>query len=89
MTPLFKKLNLGGSETILVVNAPESFEAELRQLEGVRLLRDVTREIKPPFAIAFASTQAECDLVSSMVANATDGDFGGGETPDQALNANR
>lgn len=50
MPPLFKKLNVGGNETILVVNAPESYE---------------------------------------MVANATDGDFGGGETPDRALNANR
>jgi len=74
MTPLFKKLNLGGSDTILVLNSPESFEAELTQLEGVKVLRKATPKLKAPFAIGFAATQSECDLVSSTAANATEGD---------------
>ncbi len=74
MTPLFKKLNLGSSETILVLNAPQSFEAELSQLDGVRVLRKATAKLKAPFAIAFAMTQAECDQFSSTLAKATEGD---------------
>jgi len=74
MTPLFKKLNLGGSDTILVLNSPGSFEAELTQLEGVKVLRKATPKLKVSFAIGFATTQSECDLVSSTAANATEGD---------------
>ena len=29
MTPLFKKLNLGGVDTVHILNAPASFQAEL------------------------------------------------------------
>lgn len=74
MTPLFKKLNLGGSDTILILNSPESFDVELSQLEGVKVLRKATPQLKIPFAIGFAATQAECDLVSTTAANATEGD---------------
>ena len=74
MTPLFKKLNLGDSDTILVVNAPQSFDAELSQLDGVTVLRKATPKRKTPFAIGFAMTQAECDRVSSTIARATEGD---------------
>ncbi len=74
MTPLFKKLNLGGSDTILVLNSPESFEAELTQLEGVKVVRKATPNLKIPFTIGFAATQSECDLVSSTAANTTEGD---------------
>ena len=34
-TPLFKKLNLGEHKKILILNSPESFEAEIAQLDGV------------------------------------------------------
>jgi len=74
MTPLFKKLNLGDSDQVLVLDAPESFETELSRLEGVTLLRRFTPGIKTPFAIGFAVTEAERDLVSSMVAEASEGD---------------
>jgi hypothetical protein len=74
MTPLFKKLNLGSCETILVLNAPESFESELAQLNGIQILRKATAKTKPTFVIGFATTQAQCDLVSATIANATEGD---------------
>ena len=74
MTPLFEKLNLGVSETILVLNSPESFQAELSQLDGVTVLRKAKSKLKMPFAIGFAATQSECDLVSSTIAKATEGD---------------
>jgi hypothetical protein len=74
LTPLFKKLNLGDCATILVLNSPESFEAELTQLEAVKVLRKATPNLKISFAIGFAATQSECDHVSSTAANATEGD---------------
>ena len=74
MTPLFKKLNLGVGESILVLNSPESFEAELSQLDGVTVLRKATSKLKTPFVIGFATTQAECDLVCSTIVKATEGD---------------
>jgi hypothetical protein len=74
VTPLFNKLNLGDSNAILVLNSPESFEAELSQLDGVTVLRKATRNLKTPFAIGFAVTQADCDRVSSAIAKATEGD---------------
>ena len=74
MTPLFKKLNLGCSDTILVLNSPESFEAELTQLDGVKILRKVKPRMRVPFAIGFAATQTECDHISSIAVAATEGD---------------
>lgn len=74
MTSLFKKLNLGVIDTILVLNSPASFAAELDKLDGVKVLRRATPGLKVQFAIGFAVTQPECDLVSATVANATEGD---------------
>jgi hypothetical protein len=74
MTPLFKKLNLGVSDTILVLNSPQSFETELSQLVGIRVQREATSKVKPSFAIGFAVTQADCDLISLTFAKTTEGD---------------
>lgn len=74
MTPLFKKLNLAVSDTILVLNAPDSFEDELSQLDGIKVLRKTPLKAKIPFVLGFAITQAECDRVSSAFIQATEGD---------------
>lgn len=74
MTPFFKKLNLGTSQTILVLNAPESFDAELAQWEGVTIIRESTHSELVDAAIGFAITQEECDAVSAALADATHGD---------------
>lgn len=74
MSALFKKLNLADCERILVLNAPESFESELSQLEGVDILRRATKSTKVDFAIGFAITIKECDSLSKKLAQATSGD---------------
>lgn len=74
MTPLFKKLNLGTLKTILVLNAPESFEDELSQLDDVNILRRATAKTTVGFALGFAMTQVELDQLSTKLANAADGD---------------
>lgn len=74
MTPLFKKLNLGSNVTILVVNAPDSFEAELASLADVKILRKGSSKSQVLFAIGFAAKQSELDKVSASLAGATAGD---------------
>ena len=73
MTPLFTKLNLGAHRSLLVLNAPASFEPELAALQGVMLHRS------PPastvaFALAFAQTLAQRDTFSAQLAQTTQGD---------------
>jgi hypothetical protein len=74
MTPLFKKLNFGSNNTVLVLNAPETFEAELARLDDVTVLRKVKPKLTTSFAIGFAATKTELDLVSSKIVESTEGD---------------
>jgi hypothetical protein len=73
-TSLFKKLNLGAHREIVVLNAPESFEPELEQLKGVKILRDPVKPKNVKFAMAFAITQAQLDRASKALAAASEGD---------------
>jgi hypothetical protein len=74
MTPLFKKLNLSDSTSILVLNAPPTFETELAGLQGVTILRKASAKNTCPFAMGFAVTQAELDEISNQFAKHTQGD---------------
>lgn len=77
MTPLFKKLNLKDQESIVVLNAPESFEPELRALQkaaDIAVQRKIGKGKKTPFAIAFAITQKQLDQASTALSAAIEGD---------------
>jgi hypothetical protein len=74
LTPLFKKLNLGEHREIVVFDAPDSFESELEQLNGVKIARDPSKPKSVKFALAFATTQAQLDRSSKMLAAAAEGD---------------
>jgi hypothetical protein len=73
-TPLFNKLNLGTHDEIAVFGAPESFEAELKQLKGIKILRDPKKPREVKFGLAFAVTQSQLDRMSSILAAASSGD---------------
>jgi hypothetical protein len=73
-TPLFKKLNLGDHDEIIVLNAPDSFEAELRTLKAVKILRNPKSPKAVKFGLAFAMTQSELDRCASLLAAASEGD---------------
>jgi hypothetical protein len=73
-SPLFKKLNLGLHREIVVLNAPESFEPELKRLKGVKVERDPGKPKDVKFALAFAITQAQLDRASKVLAAASEGD---------------
>ena len=74
MSAIFKKLNLKDEVEVVVVNAPQSFEAELAKLDTVRVVRDPAMVRAISFALAFASTQAELDKVSRSLTRKADGD---------------
>jgi hypothetical protein len=58
--PVFDKLNLKPDHSeILVLNAPESFEPELRRLRGVTVRRELKGASPVGFALAFVTKDAE------------------------------
>ena len=58
---IFDKLNLKDQETVVVINSPDSFEDELRQLKGVKIVRDTQGLSSVEFAIAFVTRRKEVD----------------------------
>src|ERR1700679_3042944 len=73
-TPLFKKLNLGNHDEIVVFDAPGSFESELKKLKGVTIVRNPSKPKAVRFAVAFAATQVQLDRASKVLAAAAEGD---------------
>ncbi|HKP30482.1 MAG TPA: hypothetical protein VJU15_13805 [Gemmatimonadales bacterium] len=73
-TPLFKKMNLKDQKEILVLNAPSSFDAELRVLKGVKVLRSAAGLKVIDFAIAFVMKQAEVDAAARTLGKLAKGD---------------
>jgi hypothetical protein len=67
MTPLFRKLNLKDQSTILVMDAPASFESELAALTGISIQRDADRVEGMTFVLAFVMTQAAVDTIAAAV----------------------
>jgi hypothetical protein len=61
MPKIFDKLNLKTETQLLIINAPESFEAALAELEGREILRDAKKAKAITFALVFSTTQKEVD----------------------------
>lgn len=74
MTPLFTKLNLKDQKSILVINAPASFEAELATLGGVRIERDLKAAEDVAFALSFVTKQSEVDALAKTLPKRAVGD---------------
>ena len=73
MASVFDKLNLKDQPDLVVLNAPESFESELRTLDGREIRRKVgSRPVS--FAIAFVKKQAEIDQAAKALVPRMDGD---------------
>jgi hypothetical protein len=74
MTPLFRKMNLVGHNSLVVLNAPESFEAELASLSEIAIRRDAERCEKITFAIAFVQTLAAVEAAAETLLPRAEGD---------------
>ena len=69
MTPLFKKLNFKGQNSVLVVNAPESFQMETNQLSAfTTVINDPELVASCGFIIAFVTKQTEVDMLAPLLA---------------------
>ena len=74
MTPLFNKLNLKTQTEILVLKAPESFEAELEKLNGITIRRSLDSVKEITFTLAFVIKQKEVDTFAKALAKKVEGD---------------
>jgi hypothetical protein len=70
----FEKLNLKEQTQILVLNAPESFEPELKTLRGVTVQRDLNSASQIDFSLAFVTKQKEVDTLGKTIAKKVEGD---------------
>lgn len=74
MPPIFQKLNLKAQTDIVVLNAPESFEPELRALERVNVHRRASAVRQIEFALAFVTKQNEVDALAKTFGKKASGD---------------
>jgi hypothetical protein len=74
MSSVFEKMNLKDQKQIVVLNAPGSFEPELRELRGVTVVRDLADIGEIDFSLAFVTTQKEVDTLGKTIARKAKGD---------------
>jgi hypothetical protein len=74
MASTFDKLNLKQQTRIQVLNAPESFEPELKALRGVTIQRDLKGAGEIEFSLAFVTKQQEVDTLGKAIAKKAKGD---------------
>jgi len=70
----FDKLNLKDHKEILVLNAPASFEPELKTLRSVTIQRDIASAGQIGFSLAFVTQQKEVDMLGKAISKKTPGD---------------
>ncbi len=74
MSGLWEKLNLKDQKEIVVINAPDSFAAELKALKRVRVHRRISPVKELTFVLAFVVTKSELDKLAEMVVSKASGD---------------
>ena len=68
MADVWGKLNLKDHQEIVIVNAPASFEPEVKALDGVTVKRKPADVKAIGFFLAFVTTQKEVDDLAKVVA---------------------
>ena len=68
MADVWGKLNLKDHQEIVIVNAPASFEPEVKALDGVTVKRKPADVKAIGFFLAFVTTQREVDDLATIVA---------------------
>ncbi len=74
MASVFGKLNLKDQKRVLILNAPASFEPELKALSGVTVERDLKTADGIDFSLAFVTKQSEVDTCGKAIAKKAQGD---------------
>lgn len=68
MATTFEKLQLKDAKTIVLLNAPASFEPELKSLRDVKVVRDLKGAGEIEFSLAFVTKQDEVDALAPSIA---------------------
>ena len=76
MAEVWGKLNLKDQAAVLVVNAPPSFESQLKALDGVTVKRRPADVKSFDFSLAFVTRQKEVDDLAKVVAKKAKVDAG-------------
>jgi hypothetical protein len=71
---VFEKLNLKDQREIVVLEAPPSFESELKKLAGVTIHRRLEQGATVEFILVFATRRAEVEAAARLFAKAAPGD---------------
>jgi hypothetical protein len=71
MAGVWGKLNLKAQKEIVVMNAPSSFEPEIKALDGVKVKRTPGGTGQTAFFLAFVTTKKEVDTLAKVVAKKT------------------
>lgn len=74
MARLWDKLNLGEHREMLLINAPDTFAAELKTLKGVRVQQRIAAIKEITFALAFVERQKDLDKLSAAIVAKATGD---------------
>ena len=74
MASVFGKLNLKDQKQIVVLNAPASFEPELKTLRGITIVRDLENVEQVEFSLAFVTRQKEVDALGKSLGKKAQGD---------------
>jgi hypothetical protein len=74
MAGVFDKLNLKEQQEIVVLDAPETFETEIKALRRVKIVRTVAAVDQITFALAFATLKSQIDRLSKSLASKAVGD---------------
>ena len=74
MSSVFAKLNFKDQRSLLILNAPESFAAELAALNDVTAHRDARSLKSLEFALAFGATLKDVEAFAKIVAKKASGD---------------
>jgi hypothetical protein len=75
MDAVFKKMNFKNAQNVVVINAPQSFEANIDGMQGLTtFVRDFNAIEKTNFVLAFCTMQAEVDSVAAAATEKLEGD---------------
>lgn len=75
MPPILKKLNLKDQKEILVLNAPDSFKSDIKNLDkGIKVFESINSISKIEFGIVFVTKQIEIDESIEKIKTKLNGD---------------
>ena len=74
MATVFAKLNLKNQKKIVVLDSPDSFEADLSALQGVEIIRDLKKTKVLTFSLAFVTTEQQVTALAPTIGRKAEGD---------------